>query len=257
MLAVRHHDAHVRALTAYVFVLAVGLLAGAVSGVIGTGSSLMLLPVLVWAFGPKQAVPIMAVAAVMANLARVLAWWREVDWRAFFAYAVPGAPAAALGARTLLALPPVAIDLGLGLFFIAMVPLRHWLRARDFRVRLWQLAVAGAVIGYLTGLVLSTGPLSVPVFAAYGLVQGAFLSTEAASSLALYVSKVLAFGGMGALPLPVLLQGLLVGASLMAGTFIGKAAVLRLGPRAFQVLIDGLLLCSGTALLLAAFRHGG
>ena len=32
------------------------------------------------------------------------------------------------------------------------------------------------------GLVLSTGPLSVPAFTAYGLVKGAFLSTEAASS---------------------------------------------------------------------------
>src|SRR6188768_1670618 len=94
---------------AYAFVLLVGLVAGAVSGVIGTGSSIMLLPVLVYAFGPKQAVPIMAVAAVMANLSRVLMWWRVVDWRAFAAYAIPGAPAAALGARTLLQLPATLI----------------------------------------------------------------------------------------------------------------------------------------------------
>lgn len=244
-------------MTAYLFVLAVGLVAGAVSGVIGTGSSLMLLPVLVWAFGPKQAVPIMAVAAVMANVSRVMAWWREVDWRAFAAYAIPGAPAAALGARTLLTLPSAWIDLGLGLFFIGMVPLRHWLRARDFKVRLWQMSVAGLVVGFLTGLVLSTGPLSVPVFSAYGLVQGAFLSTEAASSLALYVSKVLAFGSAGALPPSILVQGVVVGLSLMAGTFIGKAMVLRLGPRTFQYLIDALLVVSGTSLLLAAFTHAG
>ncbi|HWV62307.1 MAG TPA: sulfite exporter TauE/SafE family protein, partial [Oxalicibacterium sp.] len=92
-------------MTSYFFVLLVGLVAGAVSGVIGTGSSIMLLPILVYTFGPKQAVPIMAVAAVMANFARVLAWWRLVDWRAFAAYSVTGIPAAALGARTLLALP--------------------------------------------------------------------------------------------------------------------------------------------------------
>ncbi|MBV8840195.1 MAG: sulfite exporter TauE/SafE family protein, partial [Alphaproteobacteria bacterium] len=49
----------------FVFVCAVGLLAGAVSGIIGTGSSIMLVPVLVWQFGPKEAVPIMAVAAVI------------------------------------------------------------------------------------------------------------------------------------------------------------------------------------------------
>jgi uncharacterized protein len=51
----------------YIFVLTVGLIAGIVSGIVGTGSSLMLVPVLAYAFGPKEAVPIMAVAALMAK----------------------------------------------------------------------------------------------------------------------------------------------------------------------------------------------
>jgi len=60
----------------FLFVLAVGLVAGTISGIVGTGSSIMLMPVLVYQYGPKQAVPIMAIAAVMANLSRILAWWR-------------------------------------------------------------------------------------------------------------------------------------------------------------------------------------
>ena len=68
----------------FLFVLIVGLVAGTISGIVGTGASIMLMPVLVYEYGPKQAVPIMAVAAVMANLSRILAWWREVDWRACF-----------------------------------------------------------------------------------------------------------------------------------------------------------------------------
>jgi uncharacterized membrane protein YfcA len=237
----------------YLFVLLTGLVAGAISGVIGTGSSIILLPILVYTFGPKQAVPIMAVAAVMANLARVMAWWKLIDWRAFLAYAITGMPAAALGARTLLALPPHLIDVCLGLFFIGMIPARHWLMAHHYRLRLWQLSVAGAFIGFLTGVVLSTGPLSVPAFTSYGLIKGAFISTEAAGSLMLYISKVLTFGELGALPPPTLLKGLVVGASLMAGTFIGKIVMLKLSERAFQHLLDALLLCSGLALLRAAF----
>ena len=66
----------------FLFVLIVGLLAGTISGIVGTGSSIMLMPVLIYEFGPKQAVPIMAIAAVMSNFSRILAWWREVDWRA-------------------------------------------------------------------------------------------------------------------------------------------------------------------------------
>jgi hypothetical protein len=55
--------------TAYLFVLIIGLLAGALSGIIGTGSSIVLLPILAFQFGPQQAVPIMAIAALMSNVA--------------------------------------------------------------------------------------------------------------------------------------------------------------------------------------------
>ncbi|WP_353155546.1 sulfite exporter TauE/SafE family protein [Herminiimonas fonticola] len=237
---------------AYLFVLAVGLVAGVISGVIGTGSSIILLPILVFTFGPKQAVPIMAVAAVMANLARVMAWWKLIDWRAFAAYSITGIPAAAIGARTLLALPVNLINSFLGLFFILMIPVRHWLIARNLRLRLWHLSLAGGVIGFLTGVVLSTGPLSVPAFTAYGLVKGAFIATEAASSLFLYVGKLIVFGEFGALPPDIFIKGLLVGASLMAGTFAGKIVMLKLSERAFQYLLDGLLFCSGISLLWAA-----
>ena len=183
----------------FLFVLVVGLAAGTISGIVGTGSSIMLMPVLVYQYGPQQAVPIMAVAAVMANLSRILAWWREVDWRACAAYSVTGIPAAALGARTLLVLPPRAVDISIGLFLIAMVPVRHWLARYHLKVSLWHLAIGGAVIGYITGIVVSTGPLSVPLFLFYGLTKGAFLATEAASSLGLYVSKSLTFQQFGAL----------------------------------------------------------
>jgi uncharacterized membrane protein YfcA len=238
----------------YVFVLVVGLAAGILSGIIGTGASIMLLPVLVYQFGPRQAVPIMAIAALMANVAKVAAWWRAVDWRACAAYAAPGIPAAALGARTLLVLPPRVVDGALGAFFLVMIGARRWLRARRFQARLWHLAVAGAAIGFLTGIVLSTGPLSVPVFTAYGLTKGAFLSTEAMSSLALMVSKVATFRELGALPLPTILRGLVIGASVMAGSFVGKHLVQRMSATVFDHLLDGLLLCSGLSLLWDALR---
>ena len=145
-----------------VFVLAVGLVAGTVSGIVGTGSSIILVPILVYEFGPKQAVPIMAVAAAMANLSRIFAWCREVDWRACAAYSLTGVPAAALGARTLLVLPSRFVDVAIGLFLILMIPARRWLAARKFKVTLFHLAAVGAIVGFLTGIVVSTGPSAFP-----------------------------------------------------------------------------------------------
>jgi uncharacterized protein len=236
------------------FVLGVGLAAGTISGIVGFGSSIMLMPVLVIVFGPLHAVPIMAIAAILANLSRVLIWWREVDWRAVAAYSVTGVPAAALGARTLLVLPPRLIECALGIFFLLMIPARRWLAASGFRLRPRHLLGLGAVIGFLTGIVVTTGPITAPIFLAAGLVKGAFIATEAAASLAVYLSKTAVFRRFGALPLPVITQGLITGASLMVGAWIAKRFVLRLHPDRFRLLMDALMLISGLTMLWTAFR---
>lgn len=234
--------------------LGVGLAAGTISGIVGFGSSIMLMPVLVLVFGPLHAVPIMAIAAILANFSRVVIWWREVDWRACGAYAVTGVPAAALGARTLLALPPALIEGALGLFFLLMIPARRWLATRGFRLRPLHLLGIGAVVGFLTGIVVTTGPITAPIFLAAGLVKGAFIATEAAGSLAVYLSKTAVFRHFGALPGPVITQGIFAGASLMAGAWIAKRFVLRLHPDRFRLLMDALMLVSGVTMLWTALR---
>jgi uncharacterized protein len=237
-------------------VFLIGLVAGTISGIIGTGSSIVLVPVLAWLYGPKQAVPIMAVAAILANISRVAAWWRVIDWRAVAAYAATGVPAAVLGARTMLALPPRGVDAAIGAFLLLMIPARHWLARHLIALRLPHLALAGAVIGFLTGIVASTGPADVPVFIGYGLTRGAFIGTEAAASFAVYATKSLTFRGSGALPTEAVLRGLVVGGSLMIGAFVAKPLLLRLAPETFRRVMDALLLASGASLLWGALGPG-
>ena len=74
-------------------ILALGLVSGTLSGIVGFGASIMLMPVLMLAFGPLEAVPIMAIAALLANFSRVVVWWRDVDWRANAYYCVTAIPA--------------------------------------------------------------------------------------------------------------------------------------------------------------------
>ena len=64
-----------------------------------------------------------------------------------------------------------------------------------------------------------------------------------------HLAKTLAFGQSGALPVEVLMRGLVVGASLMAGAFAAKPFVLRMKPEQFQVVMEALMLCAGLAML--------
>jgi uncharacterized protein len=238
----------------YLAVLVVGVIAGILSGVAGTGASMMLMPVLVMLYGPQHAVPIMAIAAVMGNLGKMLAWWRDIDWRACAAYCATATPGAVLGVRTLLVLPPHGVELALGIFLVAMIPTRRWLAQRSIRLSLFHLALIGGPVGFLTGIVVSTGPITVPVFMSYGLVKGAFLATEAAGSLAVYCTKIAVFRRFGALPSDIVVKGLITGSSLMAGSFAARRIVVRMAPHAFKLLVDALMLSSGLSLLWAAGR---
>ena len=134
-----------------------------------------------------------------------------------------------------------------------MVPARHWLAHHQLKISLWHLAIGGAVIGYITGIVVSTGPLSVPLFLFYGLTRGAFLATEAASSLGLYLAKSVTFQRFGALDVDVALKGLVAGSSLMAGAFIAKPFLLKLNPDVFRLVMDGIMLAAGLTMLWNAY----
>ena len=233
----------------WVLILSLGLIAGTVGGVVGFGGSTILLPVLVLAFGPKEAVPIMGVAGFLANLARVAIWWRVVDWRAAAVYSATGIPAVALGARTFLELDARLVEGVLGLFMIAMVPARRRFAARSGSIGLGGLAAAGAGIGFLTGLVASTGPINTPFFLAYGLVKGGFIATEALGSLSVYFTKIVVFRSFGALPWELAVRGAIVGSAMMLGSWLAKRIVQRIQAQKFLVLMDGLMLFAGILML--------
>ena len=72
--------------------------------------------------------------------------------------------------------------------------------------------------------------------------------------MTLYVSKVATFRQQGAMPRSTFVQGLIVGASLMIGTWGGKLVVRRISAHAFRLLLDAVMLVSGCALIWSGVR---
>ena len=238
----------------WLLIVALGVLAGVVGGVVGFGSSIMMLPAIVAVFGPKEAIPIMAIGALMANVSRAAVWWRDIDWRVNAVYCATAVPAAWLGARTLLSLDPAMIEATLGGFLLLAIPARRWLVAHGFKMSLAGLAVVGAGIGFLTGLVASTGPINTPFFLAYGLVKGAFIATEAVGAAAVSLTKAATFHSFGALAGPTIVRGIGVGGALMIGSWLSKRIVQRIDARRFQVLLEAMMIVAGIWMIASAFK---
>lgn len=89
----------------WVFLLLCGWIAGTVSGAVGFGGALLLLPVLTLTSGARAAVPILTVAQLLGNLSRAGFGWREIRWRPALAFSAGAVPAGVIGSRLFVDLP--------------------------------------------------------------------------------------------------------------------------------------------------------
>jgi uncharacterized membrane protein YfcA len=231
-----------------------GFLAGIFGGVIGFGTAIIIMPALVYFYGPIQAIPVMAIVAIVANLSRVFLWWRLIDWKVCLVYSLTAIPAVALAANTLVSLNETLVQMMLGLFLIALIPIRRWMRKQNFALRLWHMALVGLFIGYLTGIVATTGAVNTPFFLAYGLTKGAFLGTEAISTLSILFTKGIVFHKLGLLDSTAIVQGLLIGAFVLIGAIFSKKIVLTLSEKQFTQLMELVMLISGVLIIVMAYR---
>jgi hypothetical protein len=238
----------------WIVLLAAALFAGTLGGIVGFGSGVIMVPILAFVFGPKEAVPIMAIASLFANTSRVAVWWRELDLKASLVYCATAIPAAVAGATTFIRMDANIVEGFLGVFLLAMIPVRRWLLARHWKLQTWHFALVGAGIGFLTGIVASTGPINAPFFLAYGLTKGAYIATEAFGSAAVSLTKSIVFGRFGALSWESLVRGAIVGSALMIGSYIAKGFVQRMNPKDFTVVMDILLAIAGIAMVTTALR---
>lgn len=228
----------------------VALLAAALSAVTAFGGAVVLLPALVWAVGPRLAVPVLTVAQLAGNLARVGFNWRDVDWRVAGRFCLGAVPAAIVGSLAFAAAPATLLTKALGLFLLASVAYR-WLRPGGLgRFPLAGFLPLGAGSGFLSAVLGSVGPVVAPFFLAHGLVKGAYIGTEAFGAAAMHLTKTVVYGRLALLDGAALLLGGALGLLMIAGSYLGKRVLDRLPAAWFARLIEAVLIVAGLQLLI-------
>jgi uncharacterized protein len=226
-----------------------GWLAATVSGAAGFGGALLLLPVLTHSVGAKAAVPVLTVAQLMGNLSRAGFGFREIRWRPALAFSAGAVPAGIAGARLFVQLPSSFILRGIGGFLLLVVVLRHTrLGGRAFPERL--LPLAGGVVGFLSAVVGSAGPLGATVFLGLQLPAVAYVASEAVTASLMHVAKSLVYGRYAVLTSQDLLLGLALGAAMVLGSWTGRKFIERLSKKGFGLLVEVLLIIAALSLIL-------
>ncbi len=228
-----------------VALLFAALVASTLAAITGFGGAAVLLPVLVAIFGIREAVPILTIAQLVGNGSRVWFNRRDLEWRVVGWFALGAIPFGLLGGWFFAKAPLSALTRVLGVFLILIVV---WRRARPNTT--WQppapsFAAIGAGATFLSALLGSVGPIMAPFFLAYGLVKGAYIGTEALSTVVMHVTKLVAYRQAAVLSTHALIIGALLGPVMILGSYVGKRVVDRLPARVFVLLIEFTLVAAG------------
>ena len=233
-----------------ILVAAAALVASTLAAVTGFGGAAVLLPVLVLAFGVRDAVPILTVAQLVGNGSRVWFNRRELDFRVVGWFALGGVPLALLGGVLFSRAPLPTLTRLLGLFLLLVVAWRRLRPGVRFKPPLRAFAFIGAGASFLSALLGSVGPLMAPFFLAYGLVKGAYIGTEALATVVMHVTKLVAYRETAVLPGSSIAAGLAVGPIMVLGSWLGKRIVDRLPERVFVLLIEAVMTVAGLLFLV-------
>jgi len=229
-----------------VLVLAVAALAAsAAAAVAGTGAGVLLLPVMAALFGPRDAVPMYAIAQLIGNTSRILLNWRWSRWNVVGWFLVGAVPMAVLGALLFARAGESVLARLLGAVLLLSVLPRRLASYNPAPPSAPWFAPIGGLFALVSALVGSAGPLLAPFYVAFGLVKAGFIATEATGTAVTQIVKLATYACSGVLSSGAVALGLAVGPMMVIGAWWGRRVVERLSPAGFVALVDAWVIAFG------------
>lgn len=241
----------------YAAVAVVVLFAAVVQGASGFGFSLVAVPLLAVAAGPKDAVVLASVLAVASTAGLAVRFRDQVD-RPLAGRLLAGACAGLpVGAVVLQLVPADALLLAIGVVVLAftVVLARRGVPPVDARPSRTSGDVgAGILCGLLTTSVGTNGPPVVLRLQAHRLPAGQFRATASAVFVGCNVAAVVVFAAGGRVDRDLLVQAAVALPGLVVGLWAGDHVHRRLPAERFRTLVLGLMVLTALVAVVAALR---
>ncbi len=231
-------------------VIFIGLLAGFLSGAVGFGGGMILLPVLTYFYGVEVAVPVSTVAQLLSNMSKMGMGFRQIKWKEVGQFLLLAAPLTALGAFGFTIVPKVLMTRILCVFLIAFAIIKLIGKISLPHTRATVLA-GGGITGLINGLLGISGPLSSAVFLTFGLSPVAYIASEATAATAMHIIKLFMYGKLDLINLSSLTNGLLIGAAMMIGNFIALRLIKNINKKTYQRIVAGVMIAASVWLFFA------
>jgi uncharacterized membrane protein YfcA len=233
-------------------VAGVALFASILGGVAGYGTGALMPLILVPMVGAETVVPIIALAGMLTNTSRMIAFLRHVEWRRALIVGAGAIPPCLVTAYGYTLLTGIGAQIVIGTMLMLTVPLRYGLRRRSAVLSDRGLLFGSVGYGAAVGGTVGAGVILLSLLMAAGLTGSAVIATDAMLSLIIGVSRLLVFGLAGAITGQVIAFALLIGVVAFPGAFLAKAFVARMPLHVHTAILDAVVLFGGAVMVIGA-----
>ncbi|UHG94753.1 sulfite exporter TauE/SafE family protein [Spirosoma oryzicola] len=232
-----------------------GLLAFSLSAVCGGGAGLLLLPILGSLLPGAQVPAALSIGTVSSSISRIVAFWSRIRWDVVVWFVPPALPAVWLGAQLLTSINPLYLELLMGLFLMANLPLifRSSKELDEINpLPKGYLALIGLSAGFVSGLTGAVGLLFNRFYLRYGMTKEEIVATRAANEVMLHLVKLILYASFGLLTGQALTLGAVIAVAAMLSSWGMKWVLPRLSENFFRRVGYTAMVVSGLSLFTEA-----
>lgn len=226
-----------------IILIAAGLVSGLISGTVGFGGSLILLPTVTSFYGIEVAVPMATVAQLLSNIFRMGAGFKAIRWRKVWQFLILAAPLTVAGAYGFVVVPKELMTRILCAVLVIFAILELYQKITLPKSRMTMI-VGGGISGVINGLLCLSGPVSSAVFLTLGLSPVAYIATEAASATIMHIVQMVMYGEFGLLDIKVLLDGIYIGVAMSLGNFFAMKRIQTIKRRNYRKIVAAVMIAA-------------
>ena len=221
-----------------------------IAGIAGFGGGVIALPVLVWVFGVREAIPILCMSQALSTVSRAGLHRQALNWPVARFFILGALPFSVLGSFLFVSIDTAVFVRILGAMMLLFVVYTRLPIGQNFKIRIWGFIPVGAATGFGSAFLGIPGPFSAIFYLAYGLSASAYIGTSALGMATIQVPKLIIYGTSDLLTFRVLLMGISLGAIAACSAYLGRIILRRIPDHVFSKIITAMLLISGIVFLI-------